>query len=666
MSRLSIYQEEELIQEVVLMRAVVTVGRHPENDVVLDDPTLSRHHARIERRGDRYVIVESGAANGVFVNGVRVVRESDLHPGDEIGLGVFIAVFDAASGSGHPPGPAETPSPPPRVGVGDAEADDTGALHTDGFSIDIESIDIESLVAASIHSEFDEYSGALASRGRAGLAEAEPDDAPDESPRTQLLAALPGSADDDSALAPTPPPAKRATDRSPALVDEHPEVQVTARGETASHPGATHDTIASLSLSDDAPEPGEPDDRDMAGGATRERVPDLGEADGGFESETTAIDTRSRFQPLFVLFHAGVEISRHKVGTRAMTIGRAQGSDIVIGLLGLSRRHARIHRRGTEVVLEDLGSQNGTWVNNARVQGEHRLQHGDILNFYEYALLYLAHPEEPSHVASELASAPPSATPSPPAPDLDAVATAPKFRPDVADSDAGVPSEPSSTFASIQSQEEPAFDFGSVALGEGVVFGDEFEAAELPLEGRAATSGATQIGEPEFNTGFLRELEADESFFGATDGFEHGATVDKTTAQQRPLELSEPPPEAAFSEGAPLWPSDAELETALRHPLRERSAGVEVYLDEQFYTQVPLRQPITRVGVDPRCELALPIDVELSPWHLTLLYFGTATLAIRATQRSLVTLNERDMHQAVLRDRDELVLGRVRMIYRYR
>ena len=60
------------------MRAIVALGRHPENDIVLDDRTLSRFHARLERRGDRYVVVDSGAAMTYLFDRDRVVR-SQLH-----------------------------------------------------------------------------------------------------------------------------------------------------------------------------------------------------------------------------------------------------------------------------------------------------------------------------------------------------------------------------------------------------------------------------------------------------------------------------------------------------------------------------------------------------------------------------------------------------------
>lgn len=63
-----------------------TVGRRQDALVVLTDPAVSRHHARIELRDDVFYIVDTGSSNGVVVNGFKV-SESALHDGDVISLG---------------------------------------------------------------------------------------------------------------------------------------------------------------------------------------------------------------------------------------------------------------------------------------------------------------------------------------------------------------------------------------------------------------------------------------------------------------------------------------------------------------------------------------------------------------------------------------------------
>src|SRR5687767_11017487 len=62
-----------------------------------------------------------------------------------------------------------------------------------------------------------------------------------------------------------------------------------------------------------------------------------------------------------------------------VVLGRGPGADIVLTDPGgeVSRQHARIVVRGTEAVLEDLVSTNGTFVNGERLDGPHVLGAGD-------------------------------------------------------------------------------------------------------------------------------------------------------------------------------------------------------------------------------------------------------------------------------------------------
>jgi hypothetical protein len=61
----------------------------------------------------------------------------------------------------------------------------------------------------------------------------------------------------------------------------------------------------------------------------------------------------------------------------AVVIGRSPGADIVIGDDFVSGRHARITPAGSDVVLEDLGSTNGTLLNGTRVTTPQVLRPGD-------------------------------------------------------------------------------------------------------------------------------------------------------------------------------------------------------------------------------------------------------------------------------------------------
>lgn len=64
----------------------LTVGRIEGNDLVLNHPSVSRRHARLDRRGSAYWVVDLKSTNGVKING-NLVTESQVRPGDRISVG---------------------------------------------------------------------------------------------------------------------------------------------------------------------------------------------------------------------------------------------------------------------------------------------------------------------------------------------------------------------------------------------------------------------------------------------------------------------------------------------------------------------------------------------------------------------------------------------------
>jgi pSer/pThr/pTyr-binding forkhead associated (FHA) protein len=68
--------------------APLTVGRGPQNDIVLDgDEFASAGHARIEARGDGVWVQDLDSTNGTFLNGARVVGAERMSPGDVLRVG---------------------------------------------------------------------------------------------------------------------------------------------------------------------------------------------------------------------------------------------------------------------------------------------------------------------------------------------------------------------------------------------------------------------------------------------------------------------------------------------------------------------------------------------------------------------------------------------------
>ncbi|MEN8256455.1 MAG: adenylate/guanylate cyclase domain-containing protein [Thermodesulfobacteriota bacterium] len=74
------------------------IGRHPENDFVLQESWISRKHAMIQQESnDDYHIIDLGSANGTFVNGTRIVTPTHLHTGDIVSLGKTEFVYNQQS-----------------------------------------------------------------------------------------------------------------------------------------------------------------------------------------------------------------------------------------------------------------------------------------------------------------------------------------------------------------------------------------------------------------------------------------------------------------------------------------------------------------------------------------------------------------------------------------
>ncbi len=73
-------------REVVVDGTPMTIGRATDNDLVLHDMRVSRHHARVQARSGSLVLTDIGSTNGTRVNGA-LVREVALGEGDTIELG---------------------------------------------------------------------------------------------------------------------------------------------------------------------------------------------------------------------------------------------------------------------------------------------------------------------------------------------------------------------------------------------------------------------------------------------------------------------------------------------------------------------------------------------------------------------------------------------------
>ena len=75
------------------VRRALRLGRHPYNEVSLNDPHTSRYHCWVTTNDSGFVIEDLASTNGTFVNGVRIRTRQILKPGDVIRVGITEFVF---------------------------------------------------------------------------------------------------------------------------------------------------------------------------------------------------------------------------------------------------------------------------------------------------------------------------------------------------------------------------------------------------------------------------------------------------------------------------------------------------------------------------------------------------------------------------------------------
>ncbi len=84
--------EDKIIERVVSEKKRITIGRTPDNDIVLDNRGVSRKHAQIEFNNNTALIIDNESLNGTFVNN-RKISEEVLKDNDVINIGKFTLVY---------------------------------------------------------------------------------------------------------------------------------------------------------------------------------------------------------------------------------------------------------------------------------------------------------------------------------------------------------------------------------------------------------------------------------------------------------------------------------------------------------------------------------------------------------------------------------------------
>lgn len=92
MPEIVVRYDDKVIEKVVTQKKRISIGRTPENDIVLDNKAVSRKHALIEFDQDSALIMDNESLNGTFVNS-RKITEEVLKDNDQITIGKFDLVY---------------------------------------------------------------------------------------------------------------------------------------------------------------------------------------------------------------------------------------------------------------------------------------------------------------------------------------------------------------------------------------------------------------------------------------------------------------------------------------------------------------------------------------------------------------------------------------------
>lgn len=82
-------QEKEIY---FLTKDATTIGRLEGNDIIIPDPSVSRHHAEIRRENDNFFVLDLDSTNGTWLNGKRISK-TPVRDGARIGLGKVLLEF---------------------------------------------------------------------------------------------------------------------------------------------------------------------------------------------------------------------------------------------------------------------------------------------------------------------------------------------------------------------------------------------------------------------------------------------------------------------------------------------------------------------------------------------------------------------------------------------
>ena len=348
-SEITVYLGLEAVQRLMLDAPVITVGRNEDNDLVLRDAKVSRHHLRLVRQPDgTYIAEDSESANGTWIGDYRIGRIA-LSPGMTLRVGPFTLIAQHP----QPVDSNETVLPNSRRGGGQETIIQGSSLP---ISLPSPVTPDWTLVVSD-------------ERGERRV------------PLTGESFTIGRSARCDLVL------------QDPNVSMRHASIERRGTTLTVVDDGSTNGTFLDGDRITTAPlTPG----RVLTIGETRlvlvgpgrpqaepsrtNAFQDSNKSTGGIPIE---LRTRTADMPPIV----PVAITSLQLEKDVITIGRDAANDVPLPNPQVSRHHARLRRTGDGHVIEDLGSTNGTFVNGERITSK-QLAVGDQIQISVFVITY--------------------------------------------------------------------------------------------------------------------------------------------------------------------------------------------------------------------------------------------------------------------------------------
>lgn len=113
---LLVMRENTITAHIPLSATTITVGRAPDNTILLDDPKVSRRHLRLTWNGAAFIAEDVGSSGGTWLNGVPLRAPTILRPGDALTLGdtmLRLGIVSEVKTVLAPPAPPSSPTPAP-------------------------------------------------------------------------------------------------------------------------------------------------------------------------------------------------------------------------------------------------------------------------------------------------------------------------------------------------------------------------------------------------------------------------------------------------------------------------------------------------------------------------------------------------------------------------